>query len=60
MVRMITREEYNETIAYYKQVKRLPHPLMITANKNGSLKYNEYNMLTDDVKIILNDYKEAR
>ena len=60
MLNQITKAEYNETVQYYKSVKRLPHPLMLTTFKNGTYHYINYDMLSTDVKTILNDYKKAR
>jgi hypothetical protein len=60
MTKQITKAEYNETIAYYKQIRKLPHPLMITSFKDSTYHYINYDMLTDDVKIVLNDYKKER
>ena len=60
MLKQITKSEYDETVKYYKLVKRLPHPLMVKSFNNGNYYYIKYDMLTDDVKVILNDYKKAR
>ena len=60
MKKQITKDEYDETVKYYKSIKRLPHPLMLTTFKNGTYHYINYDMLTSDVKTILNDYKKVR
>jgi hypothetical protein len=56
----ITRNEYDETVKYYKSIHTLPHSLILTANKNGTFSYKKYDMLSTDIKVILNDYKKAR
>ena len=66
MIKQITKAEYNETVEYYKSIKRLPHPLMVTCrNKDNTkftnaIRYLRYEELTTDVKVILNDYRKAR
>ncbi len=58
--KQITEKEYNETVKYYKAIRKLPAPFMLKENKNGTFRYVKYKELTEPVRILLNDYKKAR